>query len=93
MKKVIIITGAIIILIAITFFSFRPSATGSTIGNINEEYTYTKAICDKNNLCQDYTITCEGDELISKSPITGAVVQQEENWKDPRTKEQIEREC
>jgi len=47
-------------------------------------YTYTKAICDEKNFCQDYLITCENKTVKSFIPITGASVQFPENWKDTR---------
>ena len=56
-------------------------------------YSWTKAICDKNNYCQDYEIVCKDTNLISKTPITGAAVQFSENWQDPRDKETIESFC
>ena len=55
--------------------------------------SWTKAICDENNLCQDYEIICEKKTLINKNPITGAIVQFSEDWTDPRTEEQINRLC
>ena len=46
------------------------------------EYTHshTKAICDDQNLCQDYEIFCENNEIVKMNPITGAVVQFPEDW-------------
>jgi len=41
-------------------------------------------------LCQDYEIYCKKDKLISIAPITGAVIQFNEDWQDPRTQEQKE---
>ncbi len=53
------------------------------------EYTHshTKAICDEQNLCQDYEIFCENKDVIYIIPITGAVVQFAEDWQDPRDEE------
>lgn len=45
---------------------------------------HTKAICNSTNFCQDYIITCIGNKTISKNPITGAVVQHDKDWIDPR---------
>ena len=54
---------------------------------------FTKAICTENNFCQDYTISCIEDNLISKTPITGAVVQFSEDWQDPRPDEMRNKFC
>ena len=37
-------------------------------------FSHTKAICDKNNFCQDYEIHCENKEIIGIR-FTGAAVQ------------------
>jgi len=57
------------------------------------KHSFTKAICDDKNFCQDYEIKCEGDTVRSISPITGAAVQFDESWTDPRTQEQIDKLC
>lgn len=46
--------------------------------------TYTKALCDENNLCQDYIIACENNKLVSMNQITGATVQFSKDWEDIR---------
>ncbi|GAH14959.1 unnamed protein product, partial [marine sediment metagenome] len=53
------------------------------------EYTHshTKAVCDNQNLCQDYEIFCKNNEIVKMNPITGAVVQFPEDWQDPRNPE------
>ena len=79
MKKLIII---ILILIIIASFLFiRSNLTGETI---KDHYTYTKAICDENNFCQDYEIICRDKEVIEMKPITGASIQHSDFWEDPR---------
>lgn len=73
------------------FFIGNFTETGNTIQQ--QEYTYTKAICNESNFCQDYIITCENNEVSKKTPITGAITQHSENWIDPRgnnTKEDCE---
>lgn len=65
--------------------------TGKTVEKF--QYSYTKAICNESNFCQDYEITCNGDEVISQTPITGAVLQQDSDWKDPRDEERINGFC
>tara|TARA_Y100000034_G_C6777701_1_gene347382 strand:- start:593 stop:877 length:285 start_codon:yes stop_codon:yes gene_type:complete len=66
------------------------SLTGETILN---NYIFTKAICDENNLCQDYEIHCKNGEVTAKIPIVGSERQYSNSWEDPRTQEQIERLC
>jgi len=56
-------------------------------------YTYTKAICNDSNHCQDYEIVCEGNITKSTNAITGRTVKFPKYWKDPRNKEEIERLC
>ena len=61
--------------------------------NKSYSYSYTKAICDDKNYCQDYEIICEGEILIEKNPITGAVIQHLPEWTDPRTEEAAKGFC
>lgn len=93
MKKssITIIALIVIMSIAITLFFFNNPITGKVIGV--RDYTHTKAICDDENYCQDHIIKCSGEKVISITPITGAVVQFDKDWEDPRTKEQIEKLC
>jgi len=84
MKKGILIIILLIIL-GLSIFILRPYLTGKVIETEDlTEYTHTKAICNESNFCQDYEITCKGNTLIKTQPLTGAVIQHEENWKDPR---------
>lgn len=54
--------------------------------NLNNTFTYTKAICDEYNNCQDYLITCENNKVINSEPFTGAVIRHDKDWNDPRNK-------
>ena len=56
-------------------------------------YSHTKAICNETNYCQDYHISCDEKRAIIIAPITGAVVQFPEDWKDPRNETEINRLC
>ena len=71
----------IIILLAIASIATYTTLTGQIV---SDKYNYTKAICNENNFCQDYIITCEGNSLVDLSPITGATIQHAPNWSDPR---------
>jgi len=84
MKKITIII-IITILITLSILLLRPYLTGRAIETEDlTEYSHTKAICNESNFCQDYEITCKGNTLIKTQPLTGAIVQHEETWEDPR---------
>ena len=97
MKKttIIIIIFSLIILAIVSFFLIPPLLTGKSIQeDLPKIHTYTKAICNESNYCQDNIITCQGNETIEISPITGAAVQfHPEDFKDPRDIETIEKLC
>ena len=84
MKKILIMITLVILTILIGTLIYieviQPRISGATL----DYYTQTKAICNKSNYCQDYQISCDGDEPVLRSPILGAAVQHEEDWKDPR---------
>ena len=92
MKKCIIFSIIIFLIIVGTL-----SVTAFQIQNkiISKEYprSFTKAICTENNFCQDYEISCIRNNLISKTPITGASAQFSEDWQDPRSKEEMNINC
>lgn len=94
--RIIILSISTLILLAVlVVFLLNPSLiTGKAVQTENKNiYSYTKAICNETNYCQDYEITCEGEKVISTQLITGAAVQHSENWQDPRDKETRERLC
>jgi hypothetical protein len=88
LKLVLIL--AILALILISFFVVGPRITGAAIDQT--KYSFTKAICDSDNLCQDFIIICKGQELVDITPTT-FTIQQPEDWKDPRPLEEIEKLC
>lgn len=93
MKKIVILflTAIFLFFIGIFIFSFFNSfqITGGVIIN---SYSYTKAVCNNSNYCEDYEIACKGNDLVSFTP-TGAAIQFSNDWKDPRDKESIEKLC
>ena len=91
MKKTMIIFSIVIVLIGILIFLIFNlfQITGEVVIN---SYTYTKAVCNNSNYCEDYEIACKGNDLVSFTP-TGAAIQLDNDWKDPRDKELIERLC
>lgn len=58
--------------------------TGQQTSNLPEKYTHTKALCNENNFCQDYKITCKNETIQKTTPITGATIQHSKDWEDPR---------
>jgi hypothetical protein len=94
MNKLII--GIIILIIAIlaliVFFS-QTNLTGSAVEDFEDNYSFTKAICNSTHYCEDYEIVCEGSKMISKTPISGSAVQFNGNWEDYRDPATINKEC
>ncbi len=76
---------ATLVVLSLTSLIIVSSLTGDAISNSNkEQYIHTKALCNNTNYCQDYQITCSGNQTLSIKPITGSAVQYSENWQDPR---------
>ncbi len=88
-RFLIAITVISILIIATIFLIFGSKITGKSI---LEKYTYTKAICNKTNYCEDFEIECNGQEITKMQP-TGAAIQQSGNWSDPRDEEIINNIC
>ncbi len=89
MKKQLILALSLLIIILILIFLtfyFRTAITGEVTitDSIVNKYSYTTAICDGNKTCQDNIVECEGKNIIKISPISGAVVQHDKDWQDPR---------
>ncbi|MBD3247389.1 hypothetical protein GF378_02100 [Candidatus Pacearchaeota archaeon] len=90
-SKILVAIILTLVVIALAFLVINNALTGRIIQNYSNssqyplDYrTYTKAVCDENNYCQDYEITCKNKQVINISPITGANIQHSENWEDPR---------
>tara|TARA_Y100000310_G_scaffold335438_1_gene417514 strand:+ start:226 stop:480 length:255 start_codon:yes stop_codon:yes gene_type:complete len=81
----------IFLILLFSVISYYSNLTGKIVEDINS-YSYTKAVCNNSNYCEDYEIACEGNNLVSFTP-TGAAIQLDNDWKDPRDKESIERLC
>ena len=97
MKKALILISSLLVIVSL-IMSFlivnlvEKGITGSAIDTQIREYTYTKAICDENK-CQDYVISCSGNNEVSRIPITGAMIQIDSEWEDPRSQEVINTFC
>jgi len=71
----------IVLIVSLLYFIAQERLTGRAIEN---QYVYTKAICDENNFCQDYEISCSNGEVVKMTPVTGAFIQHSPDWQDPR---------
>lgn len=77
------------------YFTQEDESQNDITGAVVSEpwHSYTKAICNESNFCQDHEIICSGNKTLSIKPITGATIQHLPKWKDPREKETIEKTC
>jgi len=79
MKKIVIF-AMILLLILATLITFLLANSEDPLGY----YSHTKAICNETNYCQDYQISCNKERAIMIIPITGAFIQHNDSWQDPR---------
>lgn len=86
---------SVVLLVILSLFTILYFSNWNITGKIIETnyYSYTKAVCNEKNFCQDYGVTCHGNEIVSFSPITGAFAQFSEDWKDPRIENEKEIIC
>ena len=90
----LVILAAVLAIILTTILSLTlASSKGNHVKIPEHAHSYTKAICNSENLCQDYEIFCKEKKVIRMNPITGAVVKFSESWKDPRDKEARNKFC
>ena len=85
LATLLILVGALIINLGQGYI------TGNIVEN-NFVYSFTKAVCNDKNYCEDYEVVCNNYEIVKLSP-TGAAVQFPNDWEDPREKEEIEIKC
>lgn len=57
-----------------------------------QKYSYTTAICE-GDFCQDHVVVCDGEDVVSTTPITGAAITVPNGWQDPRNAEDTEKFC
>jgi hypothetical protein len=85
MKKALkILFGLILIFLFIVIIP-KLNLTGKII---LENYSYTKAICNESNYCEDYVVECLGKELKKFYPM-GFAIQQNKNWIDEREERRL----
>jgi len=81
---------AILTLILVIFFTINSRINENPV--YLKTHLFTKAICDKDNFCQDFEVECKNENVIRITP-TGFGIQKPIDWKDPRTPGEIERLC
>lgn len=94
--KIITITVIILIIVVICgIFLFNNPITGRSIESteLKDYHTFTKAICNSSNYCQDYIAVCNGNKTLEIKPITGAAVQHPTEWSDSRSETEKEINC
>lgn len=93
MKKVFILVLLLALLALLLFFLFS-DFSGKITGKTTNRYFHslTKAICNQTH-CQDYEIFCNGEEVVSRIPITGAIIRISDTWEDPREEIEINNLC
>lgn len=87
MKKILLYLAIIFLVTTSAFLliMYNSQITGEVI---LDEFSYTRAICNKSNYCEDYIVECKNQEVSSLTP-TGNAVWHEPSWKDPRDKEYL----
>lgn len=92
MKSVLILLASLLLVVSITllWIDLRDTKANSIF---LDSYVQTKAFCNETNYCQDYQIECQGNQATRINPVTGAFLQQSENWQDPREEEIRKTRC
>jgi hypothetical protein len=95
MEKTSIRIFIIILILVAWIISFLViiSAANEPQTKVESNYTWTKAVCDNSNFCQDYLIECKNKHTISMSPITGSAVKFSSEWHEKRPREMITKTC
>jgi hypothetical protein len=92
-KKIrVILLSAIILTVLTLLFISSSIATKKPDLNVEIDHTWTKAICNSDNYCQDYEISCYDNTFVKMTP-TGAAIHFSESWRDPRTENLINKLC
>jgi hypothetical protein len=93
MNKKIVLTLIVLFLIGSLIFiqSNTLLLTGQII-RVSDTRSFTTAICNKTNYCEDHEILCEGNISKEITP-TGFAVQMSEKWKDPRGEQDLKNIC
>ncbi|MCX6746667.1 MAG: hypothetical protein NTU63_00860 [Candidatus Pacearchaeota archaeon] len=92
-KTVFLLIGILIMIIVASILISAFTIKNSSSFDVKINRTWTKAICDSENFCQDYEISCKDENLVKMVPITGAAVKFSLEWKDPRDEEARKELC
>ena len=85
--RVLYILIAVLLLVVgvvVGFFVREFSLTGDVVKDL-DEYSYTRAVCSGEG-CIDVIVSCENGDVVEIEPIF-YLVEQEEEWIDPRESE------
>ncbi len=89
-----VITVILIVLaVAMAFLFGQIMQNKAASESVHITHTFTKAICDGTNYCQDYVVVCNGNSILGLNAITGAAVQFDSDWQDPRNDQEINGFC
>lgn len=93
-KDIAIVSITLIVLVlAIVALLMQITPTNSLKNQVFETHSYTTAICDSTNYCQDYHIKCNGKNILNLNPLTGAAIQFDSDWNDPRNESETNGFC
>lgn len=92
-KKAFLLAGILIMIITVSLLISGHVIKKQIYPDVLINRTWTKAICNTENFCQDYEISCKDENFVKMVPITGAAVQFSESWKDPRDEETRKELC
>ena len=81
------------LLVLLLVIVYQKQITGNFVKNdFIGDYTYTKAICNSTNFCEDYEITCQEKDILKITP-TGFAMQFSDEWEDFRDNETRNKLC
>jgi len=69
-KTIFLILAAFILSILVSFTITKLTPTGQVIEEPQNDYTYTRAICNENNECIDVLVECKDGSVLSLKPIS-----------------------
>ena len=93
MNKIFYVLIILILIVSaiVSIISIRNNPIAGQV--VADKYSFTKAICNESNFCQDYIISCDSNKILEIKSITGAAVQQSLSWKDNRSNEEKNKLC
>lgn len=85
MKKQVLILLVVVFVCVLGFLLWKSNIiTGSVVSENN--YTWTRAICNSQNECIDVIVYCQNGEVVRMEPISN-LKKFSDNWTDPRNKD------